>query len=114
MYNDITTSKSDLGDGIPDGFAVHQNYPNPFNPSTTLRYDLPEDAAVTVTIYNILGQPMENLFHGSQRAGSHELEWVATSADGRSLPSGPYFYRVQATSVTGRSFDRTMKLLLVK
>jgi len=113
-YLGITTDKSDPDDVIPSGFAVHQNYPNPFNPSTTLRYDLPEDSKVTVTIYNILGQPMVNLLDGEQRAGRQELEWVAITANGAPMPSGPYFYRVQATSVSGKTFDRTMKLVLLK
>jgi hypothetical protein len=114
LFFGITTSKSDLDGVIPSGFAVHQNYPNPFNPSTTLRYDLPEDSNVMVTIYNVLGQPVANLFDGEQVAGSHELEWVAQSVNGKPLASGPYFYRVQATSVTGKTFDRTMKLILMK
>ena len=41
--------------GLPTEYAVHQNYPNPFNPVTTLRYDLPEDALVNITIYNMMG-----------------------------------------------------------
>ena len=41
---------------LPIGYALHQNYPNPFNPTTTLRYDIPENSHVTITIYDMLGR----------------------------------------------------------
>ena len=53
----------------PDKFKLNQNYPNPFNPVTTLRYDLPEDSYVSITIYNVLGNVVNNLVNTNQSSG---------------------------------------------
>ena len=75
----------------PSTFALAQNYPNPFNPSSTIRYSLPQQAAVSLILYNALGQRVATLVHETQSAGDHELRF-----DAGTLPSGIYFYRLQA------------------
>jgi predicted GH43/DUF377 family glycosyl hydrolase len=89
---------------IPDAFALEQNFPNPFNPSTTIRYDLPNRAHVTLSIYNTVGQQVATLVNESQEAGSHAMR-----LDGRDLASGVYFYRLQAGEYT-----QTKKLVLLR
>ena len=79
---------------IPTEMALHQNYPNPFNPSTTIRFDLPEAARVTLKVFNLLGQEAATLVEGLQPAGTHEVVFNATN-----LPSGTYFYVMQAGEV---------------
>jgi hypothetical protein len=88
----------------PRVLLLMQNYPNPFNPSTTIRYGLPSRAHVTLTVFNTLGQRVAILQNGEQDAGYHEVHF-----DGSNLPSGVYFYRMQAGSYT-----ETKKLLLVR
>jgi hypothetical protein len=78
---------------IPKSFFVDQNYPNPFNPSTTIVYGLPQEASVTIRVYNLLGQEVATLFEGKQSAGVHQVKF-----DAGSLGSGVYMYRVQAGS----------------
>ena len=85
-------------------FALNQNYPNPFNPSTTIRYHLPKSVFVTLRIYNLAGQEIETLVNGLQGAGEHEIIWQP-----KGLPSGIYFYRIQADD-----FTETIKLILQK
>jgi hypothetical protein len=85
-------------------FSLSQNYPNPFNPLTTIRYGLPSRSHVTLTVINTLGQSVATLQNGEQDAGSHDVRF-----DGSHLPSGVYFYRMQAGTYT-----ETKKLLLVK
>ena len=76
----------------PTTFELQGNYPNPFNPQTTIRYALPEQAAVTMTIYDATGRRVANLLQErTQAAGWHELTFDAST-----LPSGVYFYRLVA------------------
>ncbi|MBC7186173.1 MAG: T9SS type A sorting domain-containing protein, partial [Calditrichaeota bacterium] len=77
-------------------FELTQNYPNPFNPTTTFRLALPKKAEVKVTVYNMLGQRVAELFHGQLPAGVHTF-----SFDGRNCASGVYFYRVEAGDFVG-------------
>ena len=88
----------------PSTCSLFQNYPNPFNPSTTIRYSLPSRSHVNLAVYNTLGQQVSRLQSSEQDAGYHEVKF-----DGGNLPSGVYFYRMQAGSYT-----ETMRLLLMK
>ncbi|HEY9165235.1 MAG TPA: T9SS type A sorting domain-containing protein [Candidatus Kryptonia bacterium] len=89
---------------IPFHFELHQNFPNPFNPTTTIKYDLPENALVTIKVFDVLGKEISRLVYERQRAGSHSVVFNASN-----LPSGVYFYRLQAGT-----FSNTKKLLLLK
>jgi len=75
----------------PRAFVLLQNYPNPFNPTTTIRYGVPVKSAVTLTVFNALGQPIATLVDAEQDAGFHEAIF-----DGSALASGIYFYRLQS------------------
>lgn len=78
-------------DEIPGNFILHQNYPNPFNPVTTIRYTIPEQSHVNLSVYNILGVRVKTFVDSRQNAGSHRITFDATD-----LPSGVYFYTLQA------------------
>jgi hypothetical protein len=94
------------GDGkIPDQFNLYQNYPNPFNPSTTIRYDLPVAAEVTLQVYNILGREVMNLSLGEQSPGTNKN----IKLNFASLSSGVYLYRLQAGSEI-----KIKKMMLIK
>lgn len=80
----------------PQRFDILQNYPNPFNPVTTIRYQLPEDVHVTLTVYNMLGQRVRTLVDDMQTAGYYSVQWDGTNRSGMTLSSGMYFYRIQA------------------
>jgi hypothetical protein len=96
-------------DQIPMSYAVHQNYPNPFNPVTTLRYDLPEDALVNITIYDMVGRVVKTLINDQQTAGYRSLQWNATNDSGAPLSAGMYLYTIQAGD-----FRQTKKMVLLK
>jgi hypothetical protein len=66
-------------------------YPNPFNARTTISYSLPRDSEIEIAIYDITGRKIETLVQGQQTAGEHLVVW-----DGKDLPSGLYFYRINA------------------
>jgi hypothetical protein len=94
---------------IPDVFALHQNYPNPFNPVTTLRYDLPENGHVNITIYDMLGRQVKTLINQTQDAGYRSVIWNATNDYGKPVSAGIYLYQIQ----TGE-YIRTKKMVLLK
>ena len=93
----------------PSSFKLYSNYPNPFNPVTTLRYDLPEDGLVNITIYNMLGNVVNNLINKNQNSGSKSVQWDATNNQGEQVPSGVYLYKIQAGDLS-----QTKKMVLLK
>jgi hypothetical protein len=102
---------SEITDETPKTFALEQNYPNPFNPSTTLKYSLPSESKVRLTVYNMLGQVVTILVNDIKSSGYKSVEWNASR-----VSSGIYFYRLEATSRSdpGKSFTQVKKILLVK
>ena len=94
---------------LPDEFALHQNYPNPFNPVTTLRYDLPENGLVNITIYDMLGRQVKILVNQTQDAGYKSVVWNATNDYGKPVSAGIYLYQIQAGK-----YISTKKMVLLK
>jgi hypothetical protein len=88
----------------PTDFSISQNYPNPFNPTTTIKYHIPELSFITLKVYDVLGNEIETLVSEERAAGSFEVKFDATG-----LPSGIYFYRLQAGSIV-----ETKKMVLMK
>jgi hypothetical protein len=93
----------------PEEFSLHQNYPNPFNPVTTLRYDLPENGHVNITIYDILGKNVKTLINQTQDAGYRSVIWDATNDYGKPVSAGLYLYQIQAGE-----YISTKKMVLLK
>ena len=93
----------------PEEFVLHQNYPNPFNPVTTLRYDLPENSLVNVTIYDMLGRQVKTQINQTQDAGYRSVIWDATNNFGKPVSAGIYLYQIQAGE-----YMQTKKMVLLK
>jgi hypothetical protein len=96
----------------PGTFALHQNYPNPFNPTTTFRYDLKDDAFVTLKVYDLLGREAATIVNESEKSGSH-----STSFDASRLASGVYVYKLSARPTDGGqagSFSAVRRFVLLK
>ena len=93
----------------PETFKVNQNYPNPFNPITSLTYELSEDAYVSITIYDLLGNVVKNLVDMSQPSGYKTVQWNATNNQGSPVSGGVYLYKIQAGG-----FSKTKKMILLK
>ncbi len=90
--------------GVPSQYILSPAFPNPFNPTTQTSFALPKAGEVSLRIFNLLGQEVVTLVHGMRSAGMH-----AVTFDGSTLPSGIYFYRLQAGN-----FVQTQKMLLLK
>jgi len=89
---------------VPVTYFTANNYPNPFNPVTTIGYSIPNASQVKLAIFDITGRTVAELVNGYQPAGNYRAEF-----DGRSLPSGLYFYRLTAGSLT-----HTGRMMLLK
>ncbi|MBK7227978.1 MAG: T9SS type A sorting domain-containing protein [Ignavibacteriales bacterium] len=117
LLDDITIADStgwtgvdDLNGVTPTEFELSQNYPNPFNPSTTIRYAIPNESKVSVSVFNLLGQEVATLVNDIQSAGYHEVIFNASQ-----LSSGVYLYRINAISSTNsKEFTSTKKFILLK
>ena len=106
-------SVTDINDenlNLPEAFMLYQNYPNPFNPTTQLKYAVPEESKITISVYNVLGQKVAELFNGSKSAGFYNIIWNASN-----YPSGVYFVKFNAEplNVKNKFFD-IKKMLLLK
>ena len=88
---------------VPSQFWLYQNYPNPFNPSTLIRYDVPADIRVVLSVYDILGRKVAALVDGRMAPGSYTTRWDASS-----MPSGIYYCVLRAGGFTQ---TRTMALV---
>jgi hypothetical protein len=75
----------------PKEFVLHQNYPNPFNPSTTIKFSLPQRSEIKLTLYNMLGQKIDEIFNRVMEAGTYEYLY-----DAGGLSSGVYIYVIEA------------------
>ena len=102
------SSVDDLRQHIAD-YQLMENYPNPFNPSTTISFDVPKAAEVTLAIYNNLGSKVRTLTAGFMSAGHHSLQWNGRDDGGNLLPSGVYYYELASNHGVIRN-----KMLLVK
>jgi len=94
---------------VPDIFSLHQNYPNPFNPTTTINYDLPDNAHVSLAIYDLMGKKVITLIDEPKTAGRRSVQWNATNNKGESVSAGMFIYNIQAGQ-----FTHTKKMVLLK
>ena len=102
LYNNLDHS-------APINFKLYNNYPNPFNPVTTLQYDLPQDAVINITIYDMMGRLVNTLVSSQQNAGYKLIQWNGTNNAGQPVSAGVYLYRIE----TG-DFRQTKKMVLLK
>ncbi|MBN2281688.1 MAG: T9SS type A sorting domain-containing protein [Candidatus Marinimicrobia bacterium] len=88
----------------PGHYSLEQNYPNPFNPSTVLGYSLKNHGPVELTVFNALGEKVDEPVRQNQAPGHYAIIF-----DGSHLPSGLYFYTLKT-----RDFVKTRKMVLIK
>ncbi|HTY38827.1 MAG TPA: T9SS type A sorting domain-containing protein [Bacteroidota bacterium] len=102
--SEIVSGLKGTGDNVPLRISLSQNYPNPFNPSTTIRFELPKDANVSLKVFNTLGQLIATFIDEPKRAGVYRVSWNASA-----VPSGSYFYRLSTGGIV-----ETKKMIVVK
>jgi hypothetical protein len=110
--SDAASPASTTGDDVPTvptAFALYQNAPNPFNPTTTIRFDLPRDVHVKLSVFNVKGEIVSTIIDRNMAGGRHEVAWTAKSDRGNAVASGIYFYRLVAGD-----FVQTHKMVLLR
>jgi hypothetical protein len=110
----LSTGVEEQTSEIPGSYILEQNYPNPFNPTTQIRYGIPRQSNVSITIYNVVGQEVARLFEGEQEAGFHMITWNGTNRAGAPVSSGVYLCKLEAEVSNGTSFIQSMKMLLIR
>jgi hypothetical protein len=101
---DYLTGTNGNNTEIPTVFKMYNNYPNPFNPSTSIKYDIPRNSFVQITVYDILGKFVTSLVNQQMEPGRYEAQW-----DARNYASGTYIYKIEAGD-----FTDVKKMILVK
>jgi hypothetical protein len=106
-----TNDELNLSDAsnTPEKFKLNQNYPNPFNPVTSLSYNLPKGSYVSIIIYDMLGNVINNLVNTNQSSGFKSIQWDATNNQGQPVSGGVYLYTIEAGD-----FRQTKKMILLK
>jgi outer membrane protein assembly factor BamB len=104
IKQDIRVGVTKDNNNIPNSFRLTQNYPNPFNPNTVISYSLPSVSNVKLIVYNTLGQTVKILENGFKNAGNYSVTFNAVN-----LPSGIYFYKLEAGQ-----FTQVKKMMLIK
>ena len=94
---------------LPESFGISQNFPNPFNPITTIKYQLPKESYVALTVYDITGRQVIQLVNETQGAGYKSIQWNSKDQFGQTVSAGVYIYHIQAGS-----FNQTIKMILLK
>ena len=94
---------------LPQGFALEQNFPNPFNPTTTIQYELPENAFVNIRIYDLNGRLVNTLVNAQKSAGYKAIKWAGVDNKGKAVSAGLYLYTIEAGE-----FIQTKKMVLLK
>jgi hypothetical protein len=108
-FNDALTSASKYN-AIPNNYTLSQNYPNPFNPSTQISFSIPKLSNVNISIFNTLGQKVDEIINKNVAPGTHTVRWNAGE-----FSSGIYFYKLRVKSSDGsESVLRTKKMVLLK
>jgi carboxypeptidase T len=102
----IYTIPTDIPEDIKPAyeFSLGQNYPNPFNPATAIKYSIPEDGFVKLSVYNLLGEEVTTLVNNLQQAGRYEVEFDASN-----LSSGIYIYKISAGN-----YSESKKMVLLR
>jgi len=94
---------------VPDCYSLSENYPDPFNPYTSVRFGLPVRAEVGLSVLDIRGKRVREVFHGVKEAGRYEAVWDGKDAAGIALPSGVYFFEMRA-----ETFRSVHKMALIR
>jgi len=102
---------------LPQKYELCGVFPNPFNPATIIKYALPYESQISISIYNIMGENVKNIEFSNQSAGNHQMIWDGTNKNSVRVPSGVYIVKFKAISNDDDNNDifmKTMKMTILK
>ena len=108
----LTVSESTVGiseEIVPNDFELFQNHPNPFNPETNIRFSLPLQQDVSLTIYDMIGRKVRMMTMKGAEPGYHVIRWNGKNQNGIVASAGVYFYQLSTPT-----FSMTKKMILLK
>ena len=108
----LTVSESTVGisqEIVPNDFELYQNHPNPFNPETSIRFSLPIQQDVSLSIFDMMGRKVRMTTVKSAEPGHHVIKWNGKNQNGTVASAGVYFYQLHTPS-----FSMTKKMILLK
>ena len=108
-YHLLGTGIEDKKLQLPTHYSLSQNYPNPFNPVTSILYELPEAAIVSLNVYNVDGLLVRKLVNEKQTPDRYTVKWDGRNESDQVVSSGIYFYRIKANN-----FTQTRKMIFLK
>ena len=124
LHKQTIKTKTGTDPLLPQEFSLSQNFPNPFNPSTTIKFSIPKvetrhgaSLHISLKIYDLLGREVATLVNEEKASGNYEVHFNAETLHGASLPSGVYFYRLQAgnpSQGSGQGFVAARKMIYLK
>ena len=94
--NFVEQQLQEINSQLPEKYTLFQNYPNPFNSTTTIKFELPKNVHIKLSLYNTIGEELKIITHGEYGAGNHK---VLLNAD--ELSSGLYFYKLETGGFVG-------------
>jgi hypothetical protein len=111
LYGDTNTflGINQIGNEVPEEFSLSQNYPNPFNPTTRFGFRIADFGLVRLTLFDVLGKEVSVLVNQQLSPGTYEVDF-----DGTNLPSGVYYYRLDASASLGITYTETRKMVLIR
>lgn len=108
--NEEPTSSITLEEPVAEEFKLEQNYPNPFNPTTNIRFSVQDAQKVTLTIYNMVGQRVQEVVYNNASAGVYNYTWNALDLKGQQVSTGVYFYKINVDN----KFTDMKKMVFLK
>jgi hypothetical protein len=110
IRNDLDVSGTGSGDVFRPRTVLYDTYPNPFNPQTTIAFEISDQQAVTMRIFDLSGRLVRSLITAEPHTpGRHEVVWNGRDDSGRQVASGTYFYRLEAGA-----YSETKRMVLIK
>ena len=102
-------------EALPTKYDLAGNFPNPFNPNTIIKYALPEESFVELTIFDLIGREVKTVINGIELVGFKSMVWYSKDNYGNKVPSGVYIYRFSAKSLeSDKEFHQTRKMVLLR